>query len=114
MRVHLKQYLGVLAILAMAMPVWAARGSSRTDSTRYDTMQTVMIGKTQLKPGHYTLKAKESQDQLRVLRDGALVATVPCHWVKLAKKPDNSEIFSSKNKVTKVEFGGRLEAVKVG
>ena len=114
MRVHLKQYLGVLAVLAMAMPVWAGRSSSRTDSTPYDTMQTVTIGKTQLKAGHYTLKAKEAQHQLRVLQDGKLLATVPCHWVKLAKKADNSEIISNKNKVTRVEFEGRPEAVKVG
>ncbi|MGE5327058.1 MAG: hypothetical protein ACM3NO_08455 [Deltaproteobacteria bacterium] len=114
MRVHWKQYLGVLAVLAMAMPVWAGRSSSRTDSTPYDTMQTVTIGKTQLKPGHYTLKAKESQDELRVLQNGKLLATVPCHWVKLAKKPDNSEIVSNKNKVTRVEFEGRAEALKLG
>lgn len=111
MRFQVKPYLAVLAIFAFAM---VASASMRTDSTRYNVTQMTKIGHTQLKPGNYTLKAQESKDQLRVLHDGKLIATVPCHWMKLAKKADNSEIFSNKNRVTRVEFQGRKEALKVG
>ncbi len=111
MRMHLKQLFSVLAIFVFAMVVWA---SNRTDSTRYDVTQATEIGQIQLKPGRYTLKAKESKDRLRVLRHGKLVATVPCHWVKLSKKANYSEIMSTKDRVTRVEFQGRREAVRVG
>jgi hypothetical protein len=111
MRLHWKQLFSVLAIFVFAMVVW---GSTRTDSTRYDVTQTTTIGQTALKPGRYILKAKESKDQLRVLHHGRLVATVPCHWMKLAKKPNYSEIMSNKDRVTKVEFEGRREAVSIG
>lgn len=111
MGLRLKQLFSVLAIFAFAMVVWA---STRTYSTRYDVTQKTEIGQTQLKPGRYMLKAKESKDQLRVLRHGKLIATVPCHWVKLAKKAHYSEIMSNKDQVTRVEFRGRREAVKVG
>jgi hypothetical protein len=111
MRFYLKKCFAVAAILLFAAVVWA---STRTDTTRYDVTQTMKIGNTQLNPGRYMLKANESQDQIRVLHDGKLVATVPCHWVKLNHKPDNSEILSTKNRVTRVEFKGRQEAARIG
>lgn len=111
MRLYLKQLISVLAIFVFAMIAFA---STRTESTHYDVTQTVEIGQTQLKPGHYTLKASESNDQLRVIHDGKLVATVPVRWVKLQRKADNSEIFSTKDHVTRVQFQGSREAVRVG
>ena len=111
MRSYVKKCLAVAAVLLFAAVVWA---STRTDTTRYDVTQTMKIGQTQLKPGNYTLKANESQYQLRVLHDGVLVATIPCHWVKLNRKANNTEIFSNKNRVTRVQFQGRQEAVRVG
>lgn len=111
MRLYLKKCLAVAAVLLFAAVVWA---STRTDTAKYDVTQTVKIGSTQLNPGSYTLKANESQDQLRVVQDGKTVATVPCHWVKLNHKANNSEILSSQNRVTRVEFRGRQEAVRIG
>jgi hypothetical protein len=111
MRSHVKNYLAVLAMFVFAAVVWA---STRTDSTRYYVTQPTEIGHAQLKPGQYTIKANEQKDQLRVLRHGKVVATVPCHWVKLPRKAHNSEIFSTKDRVTRVEFQGRRKAVSVG
>jgi hypothetical protein len=111
MRLHLKQLISVVAIFVFAMVVWA---STRTDSTSYNLTRTMKIGQTQLKPGNYTLKANESTDKLRVIHQGKLVATVPVHWVKLQRKASNSEIFSNKGHVTRVEFQGRKEAISVG
>jgi uncharacterized protein with FMN-binding domain len=111
MRFYVKKYFAVVAVLLFAAVVWA---STHTDTTKYDVTKTMEIGQTQLKPGNYTLKANESQDQLRVLHQGRLVATVPCHWVKLNRKANNTEVFSNKDRVTRIEFHGRQEAVKVG
>lgn len=111
MRFDVRKYLAFLVVSLFAVAVWA---SNRTDSTTYDVTQSTEIGHAQLKPGSYTLKANESQDQLQVLRHGKVVATVPCHWVKLPQKANNTEIFSNKTRVTRVEFQGRREAVSVG
>lgn len=111
MQLNLKKYFAVLAIFVFAAIVWA---STRTDSTAYDVTQPIEIGQTHLKPGHYTIKANESKDQFRVLQNGKVVATVPCHWVKLHRKAGNTEILSNRDRVTRVEFKGRTEAVSVG
>ncbi len=111
MRFHVKNYLAVLAMFVFTGMVWA---STRTDSTPYYVTQPTVIGHAQLKPGQYTIKANEAQDQLRVLHHGKVVATVPCHWIELSRKANNSEIFSTKDRVTRVEFQGRRKAVSVG
>jgi hypothetical protein len=114
MKSHIRHYLGVLSVLILAMPVWAAKNSSRKDSTDYDVTQVTMVGNTRLQPGHYTIEAREFENQFGILRDGKVIATVPCHWVKLPKKAEESEISSNRNRVNEVEFEGRAEAVKVG
>jgi hypothetical protein len=113
MSFQLTKYVGVLAVVALALPVWA-KSSSHTDSTTFEPEQSATIGQTQLKPGQYTLKATESGNQLEILQHGTVIATVPCTWVELGQKPRYSEVFSDKDRVTQVEFQGRMEAVKVG
>ena len=110
MNFDVKKLGTVLATLLFAAALWA---SSRTDSTGYDVTRPTQIGNTQLVPGHYTLKATESMNQLRVLQDGKVLATVPCRWVTLDHKADSSEILTNANRVTRVEFEGRTEAVSV-
>lgn len=114
MKSHARQYLGVLSVLIFTMPVWAAKSSSHKDSTDYDVIQVTMVGNTQLQPGHYTIEVRESENQFDILRDGKVIATVPCRWVKLPKKAGQSEVSTDNNRVNEVEFQGRLEAVKVG
>ena len=114
MRFKAKHYVGALAILVLAIPVWAGKDSSRTDSAEFDTSQVTTIGKAELQPGHYKFEAKELQNQLEVLHDGKVIATVPCHWIQLTKKSQNSELQSDKNRINEVEFQGRTEAVMVG
>jgi len=107
MHFDVKKLVAVLATFLFAAVLWA---SSRMDSTDYDVTKPTEIGNTQLMPGHYMLKASESVNQLRVLQDGKVLATVPCHWVKLDHKADDSEILTNANRVTRVEFKGRTEA----
>ena len=114
MRFYGKHYLGVLAVLILAMSAWAGKNSSHTDSMNLDVDQATMVGDTQLQPGHYTIQAKEDQNQVDILRDGKVIATVPCHWVKLPKKADSSTVSADDNRVSGVQFEGRDEAVKIG
>lgn len=104
----------VAAIAVLTAPAWAASTSSHKDSTSIDFGQATAIGNKQLQPGKYTLEAKEDQTQLNVLKNGRVIATVPCHWVQLQKKANNSEVLSNKNQVNEIKFGGRREAVQVG
>ena len=109
------QFFGtVVAMLILSAPAWAASNSSHKDSTGFDVAQATTIGNTRLQPGHYTFEAQEDQARLNVLHDGKVVATVPCHWVELHKKPSSSEILSNNNQVNEIEFQGRMEAAQVG
>jgi hypothetical protein len=108
MRIRFTEALAVLAVLALAAPAFA-----REKSVDLDVRTPTMIGTTQLKPGHYQLEAKESGSQLTVVRNGKEVAEVPCHWVQLDKKADNSEVLINSNQITEVEFGGSAQAVKI-
>jgi hypothetical protein len=114
MKSHARYYLGVLSVLILAIPVWAGKNSSHKDSMDYDVTQVTMVGNTQLQPGHYTINAREFENQFDILRDGKVIATVPCQWVRLPKKADESEVSTNSNRVNEVEFQGRTEAVKVG
>ena len=114
MKSHARHYLGVLSVLILTMPAWAGSNSFHKDSTDYDVIQVTMIGNTQLQPGHYTIKATETEKQFEVLKDGKVVATVPCQWVRLPKKARETEVLSTSNQVNEVKFGGRKEALKIG
>ena len=109
-----KVFGAVVAAVILTAPVWAASASSHKDSAAFDAAQATTIGNTHLQPGHYTFEAREDQSRLNVLKNGKVVATVPCHWVQLQKKANNSEILSNNNQVNEVKFGGRTEAVQVG
>lgn len=109
-----KFFGGVVATLILTAPAWAGSAASHKDSTGFDVSQVTTIGNTQLQPGHYTFEANEAESQLNVLKDGKVIATVPCHWVQLQKKADNSEILTNGNQVNEIRFGGRTQAADVG
>jgi hypothetical protein len=109
-----KFFGAVAAMVILTAPAWAASNSSHKDSTTIDVAQAATIGNTHLQPGHYTFEARENQSKLNVLRDGKVIATVPCHWVQLQKKPTNSEMLSNNNQVNEIKFEGRTQAAQVG
>lgn len=102
------------AIVALALPIWAKPKSDRTDSANWSPLETVTVGQTQVQPGDYTIKAQESGKTLQVIRDGKVVAEVPCHWVELPKKASNTQVDTTGNKMMEVEFAGRTEALQIG
>ena len=113
MRFQAKHSLGFFVAVILAMPIWAGV-SNHTDSTPFDIDHATTIGQTQLDPGLYTLQAKESENQLEILQNDKVVATVPCHWITLSKKAPESEVMRSQDHVTEVDFQGRMQAIKIG
>jgi hypothetical protein len=103
-----KKYLAVFAFSLITLPVWAAH----MDSITWETSQPMTIGSTQIVPGHYQLRAEEGQAKLEVIQNGKVVATIPCTWMQLPTKAENSEVQANNNQVTQVQFGGRTEAIQ--
>jgi hypothetical protein len=107
MKLSFKNALGGLALMAMALPVWA-----RTDSIHYVTTQPTTIGGFQLPEGSYNLKADDSTNQVTVQKaDGTVVTQVPCKWIQLPQKADSSEVLSNQSQITELEFSGKTQAV---
>ncbi len=109
MTLNLKQYVCGAAVLLLAVPIWA----SRTDSAQVITSRPLMVGKTNLQPGNYTIRAEESENKLEVLKNGRVVATAPCHWVELPRKADDTEVSQNGSQLVQVQFAGRTEAIQL-
>jgi hypothetical protein len=99
----------VLAVVTLAVPSWAAH----RDTITWTVTDTATIGSNTLPAGEYQIRADEGANQLEVLRNGSVVATVPCRWIQLDKKSQDSEVITNSNSVEEVHFSGRTEAVKI-
>lgn len=108
MRLHAKQFLGGLALLALAIPVWA-----RTDSTPFHSDGATTIGGTQLKEGDYELKVKDNAKELQVTHEGKVVTEVPVEWIQLPNKSADTQVVMNGGKIVEVDFGGKTQAVKI-
>jgi len=108
MRLNKKVSVAAFAFSLFTLPVLAAH----TDSIPFETTQPTTIGTTQLNPGNYELRAQEGQFELQVIRDGKVVATIPCQWTELTNKAADSEVILSNNQVTGVQFAGRTESIQ--
>jgi hypothetical protein len=112
MRTHAKHYLTALSLVAfLALPVWA-----HTDSAQLTVINPTTIAGKQLKPGTYKLEVQPDQKELKVVNTESYktVAEVPCHWVNLKNAPNNTEVMLRKNKITEVDFSGKMQAIRVG
>jgi len=107
MRFRFLQVFAILAVLALSAPIWA-----RTKSVDLHLTDPSTIGTTQLQPGEYQLKADEGASQVTVVRHGKVVAQVPCHWVQLQTKPNQSQVLFTSNQITEVDFGGDTQAAQ--
>jgi len=108
MRIHAKQFLGGLALLALSVPVWA-----HTDSVAFYSDGSTTIAGTQLKQGDYELKVKDNATELQVTKDGKVVAHVPVQWVQIPNKPEATTVVVNNDKIVEVDFGGKTQAVKI-
>ncbi|MGA8101224.1 MAG: hypothetical protein WB869_03665 [Candidatus Acidiferrales bacterium] len=107
MRFRPLQCLSILAILAIATPIWA-----RAKSVDLNLTDSATIGTTQLQPGDYQLRVEEGANQVTVVQHDKVIAEVPCHWVQLQSKPRSTEVNSSSNRITEVDFAGDIQAVQ--
>ncbi|MGC1684668.1 MAG: hypothetical protein WA734_03540 [Candidatus Acidiferrales bacterium] len=101
--------ISAIAVLALAATSWAAH----RDSTQWTVTDTSTIGPSTIRPGEYQIRAEEGANQLEVVKEGTVVATVPCHWIHLDQKPESTEVMTTSNAVNEVQFAGRTEAIKI-
>jgi len=99
-----------LALSLVAAPLWAAH----TDYTDWDVSQTTTIGTMQVQPGQYQVKAEEGKTDFQVISKGKVVATIPCQWIQLPSKAENTQFVVDGDKVTQVKFSGRMAAIQIG
>jgi hypothetical protein len=105
MRIGVKHAIAGLAVLTLAMPMWA-----RTYKQPWIVSTPATIGSTEVKTGQYQLNADDSKKELTVVQNNKVVATVSGQWIKLPKKADYSTVLTDGNKVTQIEFSGSNQA----
>ena len=108
MRPKISKLLCAIALLSLAMPVWA-----RTHATTAYSDGTTTIAGTHLKAGDYQLKVEDNGTELQVVQEGKLVAHVPVQWVQLPNKAKTTEVMLDNNQITEVQFGGETQAVQI-
>jgi hypothetical protein len=108
MRKHVKRYLSGLALLVLALPVWA-----HTYSVPVTLDDAVTISGKQLGPGQYQLQVKDGENQLRVVHEDKTVAEVPCEWIQLPKKSNQSDVILREKQIVQVDFEGKTMAIEV-
>ncbi|MGB6199799.1 MAG: hypothetical protein WA871_15535 [Candidatus Acidiferrales bacterium] len=108
MRIHAKYFLTGVAVVFLALPVWA-----QTETTELTIDHPETIGATQLKPGDYEFRVKSDATQLEVLQEGSVVAQIPCHWIQLPNKAETTQVSTSNDKITEIDFGGKTAAVQI-
>jgi hypothetical protein len=112
MRRSAKQFLSGLTVLFLALPLWA--GNNKTYSAEWEASQGTTVGNTQIKAGTYTVVAHPDQNTLDIVSGGKVIAQTPCHWIQLPQKATETEVETSNNQITQVEFAGKTEAISVG
>ena len=109
-RLHLNSgiYLATFAFSLITLPVWAAH----SDSFSWEIHESTAIGNFQVEPGNYLLRAEEGQSELQIIKDGKVIAKVPCRWTHLANKASSSEVKTLDNEIIQLQFAGRRQAIQ--
>ena len=110
MEIRKKSYLAAIAMFGLSLPLWA-----RTNSVPLEVDHTLTIGGQQLKPGDYSLKANDGDNQLRIVRsdNGKTVATVPVQWIDLSQKARQSEVLIKEDRIVQIDFDGKTKAIEI-
>lgn len=108
MRVHTNVCLAVLAAFGFAIPVWG-HGLSATVNLE----NPATIGSTTLKPGNYRVVVDGKTNEVQVVQDGHVLATVPGRWVSLKNKAPYTAVILSKNQIQEIDFSGKTQAIRV-
>jgi hypothetical protein len=113
MRIRAIQLFAAVAVLFLALPVFAGKRGSSTNSAAFSVQEVTTIGQTQLKPGEYLLQAVDGQNELEILQHGKMIGKIPCRWIQLPAKAQESEVLADQGKVTQVNFRGDIQAVQI-
>jgi hypothetical protein len=113
MRIGSTRSFAAVAVLLLAVPVFAAKNAAGTNSTTFSVHEATTIGQTQLKPGDYTLQAVNGQNEVDILQRGKVIGKASCHWIQLSAKAHASEVLTDSGKVTQVNFEGDLQAAQI-
>jgi hypothetical protein len=105
---RVKYYLAGLAVLTLAMPLWA-----RTFKYSVTLSNNTTIGSAQLKPGSYEFTADDTKKELNIFQKGKVIATVQGQWVKILAKGQGTGVDSEGDKITQVRFSGSDQAFQL-
>lgn len=108
MRHRLHFLFALLALLAITCPAWA-----HTETTRLTLNRPATIKNTTLRPGHYKFVVNPKTDEVRVMRNSRVVATIPGKPVELKNKSPYTAVVFNKRQIHEFEFRGKTQAVKI-
>ncbi len=113
MRIRATRSIAALAVLFLAVPLFAAKNAAGTNSAKFSVSEVTTVGQTQLKPGEYSLQAVDGQNELTILQNGKMIGKAACHWIALPAKAQSSQVLTDSGKVTQVSFRGNAQAVQL-
>ncbi len=110
---RLSQGFLVLAVLALAMPMWAGPDMSMTQfKKRVDIFTQAELDGKMLGTGHYELIVDGST--AKFMQGQKIVAQAPCDWKTLpTKAPTDALVLSAKNELTEIEFSGKTQVLEL-
>jgi hypothetical protein len=100
--------LAILAMLALASPVFA-----KTFSQTLDLTQPAKLGDTSLQPGHYKVMADLGSDQVQVEQNGKLVATATGKTVDLNNKSAYNAVVFNGRHIQEIQISGKMQAIEL-
>jgi hypothetical protein len=105
-----KRLLGVMLVLAMAIPAMPGPRVSKTEKATIKSSiilpNAITVAGKDLKPGVYAVVADESK--LKLSLDGRVVAEAPIQWVDAAGKTQQTAVvLDSNNQLKEIRFGGK-------
>jgi hypothetical protein len=104
-----KRLLGVMLVLAMAIPAMAGPRVAKTDKATIKSTfilpSAITVAGKDLKPGVYSVVADESK--VKISLDGRVVAEAPIQWVDATgKTPQTAVVLDGNNQLKEIRFGG--------
>ena len=102
--------LGVMLVLAMAIPAMAGPRVSKSERATVKSSLTlpaaITIAGKELKPGVYSVVADESKVKLSL--DGRVVVEAPIQWMDAAgKTPQTAVVLDNNNQLKEIRFSGK-------
>lgn len=102
----LPRCLALLAVAAMALPMW---GAANMIHKNFDITRKTQVNGTMLQPGNYEVVV--SGHQAKFEQKGKVIANVPCTWNSMKTKSDYDALLYTRNELTGLQFEGQKQSV---